>query len=269
MGRQVSLHGKRLYIDNDDHVVSGKAFAAGGVNKPLIVMPGSPDVVAVWEDFLDTGGDLAVFSDTGSAAHGQVAGTNGVHRITPAASSVADPSVVVGRQLAWKPNQGPGEFSGHLRMVARVKRSAITGGMAGMFVGFTDVVAAEVPIHDTGAASPIATATDAVGIMFNTDGDTGWVGASVDAGGSVQTTPLDTGLAAGLWDVLEVEIRRGGADTGGQAIFKINGAVSGYIDNPVNISTALTPIVAIYDTGGAGTVDIDYINVSAPRDTGM
>lgn len=280
-----SLHGAMAYLTDDEILVGRGGIGAGGHNKPLTVLPGSHDHTAIWEDFYaGTGTDLA---DTGTAGQhfitrdsvdtgtvmGLTAATNGVFRITPSTIS-ATPTVAgttvgfVGPQLAWKVNQGKGPNSGSLRMVARIKKSTYSGGEHGLFVGFTDTTAAEIPVFDTGGTSDMANATNAFGIGWNIGGDTGWVGYGVD-GDTLQHALLGaTAPTDNVYVTLEMEAHRGAGDTGGTVKFWIDGVPKGSIDNPCNVSTALTPCVYIYDTGGASVLDVDYINVSAPRDSG-
>ncbi len=304
--KQVSLHGRRAFVTSDDILCGQGGLAAGGAGKPTIVFPG-PDIVAVFDDFLGDKGGLGVVDtgkvvpsstvttgqiyDTGTAGHffitrkgdsgltgTLVAGTNGVFRLTSSetitTATVAGSSAgIVGPQLAWKANQGPGGTTGRLRMGARIKQDlyVTATGKQGLFLGFTDSTAAEVPMHDTGGTADMATATDAVGFMWSTDGDTGWRGMAVNGntvqeitGGLTTTTPTDN-----KWTTLEVEIHRGISDTGGTATFYIDGVVKGAITSPLATSVALTPAIYITDTGGVGKLDIDWVNVSAPRDTGL
>jgi hypothetical protein len=277
VGKQKSIHGLKAFVaDKNDILVGRGGVAAGGNDKPTVVIPGSPTMTAVFEDFhgyvQDTG--TGYFIDTGSAAGAPQGLTNGVLRITTTAVDVDDPHVVRGRTLGWKVNQGPGGQSGSLRYAARIKKSSYTLGYQGIFCGFTDATATEMPFHDTGGAAGTAdkaTATDGFGIMWNASGansGAGWVGVAVD-GDAYQDTGLTNAVpTANRWYTLEMEAHRGLGDTGGTVTFYIDGAVVGSIDNPCNTSTALVPVVAVYDTGGAGTIDIDYIAVSAPRDTG-
>ena len=313
------LHRRAFGISKDDQVMAPSGYVAGGDGKPAIVFP-SPDTVAVFEDFfvnplagvgatLDTGTGAAaakgsvLLADTGLAGShflakctdtgvkgGLQAGTNGVYRITSSATiTTATPAnsskSIVGPQLAWKGNSGPGAQSGRLRMSARIKAnqypSKTSGDWSGIFVGFTDNTAHEVPIHDTGrtgdsGASAVTTANDAVGFLWGTGGDTGWRGVSATSGsggandsGDQQVTLTTAAPTANVWTTLEVELHRGISDTGGTATFYIDGIPKGSINSPVNPTIALTPIVSYYDTGGAGLFDIDWINVSAPRDTGL
>jgi hypothetical protein len=274
-----------LGISKDDQVVAKNGVVSGGDGAPAIVS-GSPETVAVFDDFLgdmgmgtgglDTGAAGKYFlskkGDTGTKGV-LVGATNGVFRITPTTTATtATPAgtvtSVIGPQLAWKINQGKGANAGRLRLSCRVKKSVYSGGEHGLFVGFTDVVSAEMPFHDTGGTADKATATNAFGIGWNVSGDTGWVGYAVD-GDTVQETVLEaTAPTNNVWVNLEMEAHRGDSDTGGTVSFWIDGVPKGSINNPCNVTTALTPVIAAYDTGGAANVDIDWINVSAPRDTG-
>lgn len=283
--KQVSLHGKRAYITPDDQLVGRNGFVAGGDGKPAIVFP-SPDTVAIFDDFFTSiGADLV--GDTGIAGQHFItrkgdtgttglitAGANGLFRFTPSQTATT-PGVAgttygfVGPQLSWKANQGPGAYSGRLRFGARIKKSVFTGGEHGVFVGFTDTTAAEMPVYDTGGSADGAAATNAVGIGWNLGADTGWVGRAVD-GDVLQSVQLTTVVpTANTYVTLEVEVSRGVNDTGGTATFYIDGIPRGKIDNPLNMTTALTPCVYGYDTGGASLLDVDWVNVSAPRDTGL
>lgn len=268
-----SLHGRSAYIDVRDRVGGRLGVLSGGIDRPTIVYP-SAEYTSVFDDFYVSGNDTGYAganfkysaADTG-AAGAVVAGTNGIYRLTPTetpTSTVAGSvSVVTGEQLQWKVNQGE-----ELRFATRLKKSTYSGGEHGLFVGFTDSTAAEMPVHDTGGTADKATATNAFGIGWNLSGDTGWVGYAVD-GDTVQedvlvaTTPTDN-----VYVELEVVATRTASDTGGSVSFFVDGLPKGQIDNPCNASTALTPVVAVYDTGGAATVDVDWIAVSAQRDTG-
>ena len=300
----VSLHGRQAYLTRDSILVGKGGLAAGGDGKPAFIFP-SPDVSAVFDDFLgDKGGigigDTGLFvsiaagvgtlSDTGAAGlyfitrkgdtgtlGALTGGTNGIYRMTPS-PTIGTPSLanttsgIVGPNLAWKANQGLGGISGRLRFGCRLKLSTFPTATAkvSLFVGFTDTIAAEAPMHDTGGTADLATATDAVGIMWGTDGDTGWRGVAVNGntvqevfGGLTYVTPTDN-----KWVALEIEVHRGISDTGGTATFFVDGVPKGQIVSPLATNVALTPVIALTDTGGAVTLDLDWVNVSAPRDTG-
>jgi len=302
------IHRRVLGLSKDDQVMSRGGFVSGGDGKPAIVWP-SPDTVAVFDDFLtdgsgigmsDTGLHTMVINDTGIAGQffysktgdtgvkgGLVAGTNGVYRITSSATiTTATPEGssrgVVGKQLAWKANQGPGGQSGRMRFGARIKASqyptATSGDWAGMFLGFTDSGGHETPVYDTGrsgdsGASAVTLASNLVGFLWGTGGDTGWRGVSAKStagdSGDQQVTLTTVAPTANVWTTLEVEVHRGGSDTGGTATFYVDGQAKGTIFSPIASSVAMTPCVYFHDTGGATNLDIDWINVSAPRDTGI
>lgn len=288
--KQVPLHGRRAYVTKDDQVGARNSFVTGGVGKPAIVLPGSPDTVAIFDDFIsDTGrgfrtntdmhwriidGDTG--TDTGSNVRIQ-AGTSGVLRITNGDTPKADARMGITGALSWKGNQGSGptDSKNGLRLGVRIKATGYqdTGNSdVNVWVGFTDTIASEVPVMDTGGAV-VSTATNAFGIAFNSraaGGDTGWVAYAVNGGTDRTPVVLDTGVTDNVYDVLEMELHHGPSDTGGTVTFYINGQPKGSIASPVAMNVALCPQVLVWgDTGGGQTVDVDWINVSGPRDTGL
>src|SRR3990167_7937213 len=108
--KQVPLHGRRAYISPYNDLVSRGAVATGGEDKPTMIMPGSHDMVAIWDDFL---GDLIgdewayVEGDTGYANAIQT-GTGGVTRITGSETNGVSPAecaaITQGLMLQWKAN---------------------------------------------------------------------------------------------------------------------------------------------------------------------
>lgn len=278
------VHRRALGISKDDQVMAPSGFVAGGDGKPAIVGP-APDTVAYFEDFLgDTvAGELNYFEGDTGASGTLLAGTNGIFRILLSASGAMTPAGGAGLNMGalnWKANQGYGRGAGRLRMGARVRLPKVVShgvdtGIGSVFVGFTDTTAAEFPIYDTGAAAgPISPAADAVGFLWGARADTGWtaVSAKSTAGDSGDQQAL-TGVVPvqGKWTTLEVEISRGISDTGGQAVFYIDGVPRARINSPVKSDVALTPVIAICGlqaNANTNLVDIDYIAVSAPRDSG-
>src|SRR3990167_7716571 len=129
--KQVSLHGKRVYLTPEDILVARNAMATGGDDKPSVVVPGSHDTVALFDDFL---GDLVadewayVEADTGYSGVIQT-GTGGVFRITGSETNGVAPTDVAaltaGLVKNWKANQG-GPKNGRLRMSARVKFDSVS-----------------------------------------------------------------------------------------------------------------------------------------------
>lgn len=281
VNKQVSLHGKRAFITKDDQVAARNGFVAGGDDKPSIVFP-SPDTVAQFDDFL---GDVVadqwnvVEGDTGAGSASAIqAGTNGIFRLYSTAG-VATPASGEGQAinsgaLNWKANQGPGSASGRLRFAARLKLESVnrSSKRIHVFAGFTDNTSYEFPAYDTGAGV-ISAAADYCGFLFSPGGDTGWsgvAGKSTAGDSGDQVDHLTNSITANKYDTLEVELARGTSDTGGSATFFVNGVPKGRINSPVASNVALTPVIAAFqqDTGGE-YVDIDWMNVSAPRDTGI
>jgi len=302
--KQKSITGLGSYLSVEGLLVGGKAVGVGGASsgRPGIVLPGSNDYVAIWEDFVgelkgytaiqDTGGGGLTVLDTGFAgpyfnvvvgddgtSSAKVSGaTNGVYRFSSSATADGAPNDsergIVGKGLDWKLDQGPG-VAGHLRMSARVRRSEYKahGGTScgAVFVGFTDVLTVEFPVWDTGAADTggVSEASNCVGIMWNANGDTGWVGVAVRGDTELPLVALDkTAPTDNTWTTLEVELTAGSSDTGGLAVFYVDGVRLGQIVSPVTSNVALTPCIYSWDTGGTPTQDVDWVNVSAPRDTG-
>lgn len=283
-----SLHRRAIGIGRDDKIIARAGFVAGGEDKPAIVLPGNPDTVALFDDFL---GDLVadewayVEADTGYAGAIQT-GTSGVFRITGSETQAvtgdsAAAALTGGLVKNWKANQGVGSMKTDraLRLSARVKLETVTrtaeGGRTHAFIGFSDSGGAEAPAYDTGAGV-ISTAADMVGFLFSPGGDTGWSLVSAksvagDSGDQLVVAGASYGPSDNTYATLEVEVRSGLSDTGGTAHFYINGIKRGTISSPVASTVALTPWVGMWvqDTGAAQFMDIDYIAVSAPRDTGL
>lgn len=279
------IHRRMLGIGVRDEVIARSGFVAGGDDRPAIVLPGNPDTVALFDDFL---GDLVadewayVEGDTGYSGV-ITTGTNGVFRITGSETQVVAPDTAAaaltqGLMKQWKANQG-GPKNGRLRLSARVKLETVTrtaeGGRTHMFVGFSDSGGAEMPAYDTGAGI-ITAAADLVGFLFSPGGDTGWTLVSAkstagDSGDQSVVAGASYGPSANTYTTLEVEVRSGNSDTGGTAHFWIDGIKRGVINSPVGSAIALTPWVGgfVQDTGAAQFMDIDYIAISAPRDTGL
>lgn len=270
--KQKSLWGLKSYISPDDLLVSRGAVGTGGEGRPRVVMPGSHDTVAVFEDFL---GDLvpdewiAGSSDTGQTATGvlatsAVSATNGIYRMTSSATSTQTPAggaQSINTPPNWKANQG------RLRMSARVKTAVLAGNS--VFVGFTDTGGTEIAAYDTGGGIQTP-AGDYAGFIWS-----GEAGATEQAyravagkAGTDQSATTGVTPVANVYDVLEVELP--GTD-GGVANFYINGKPVARFS-----SAAVTPTVALAagvwranTEGAADAVDVDYINISAARDTGL
>jgi len=272
------LHRRALGLSKDGETMSRAGFVAGGEDKPVIVFPG-PDTVAIFDDFLgDLVGDewIAGSSDTGQAtgtgvlATSAVSATNGIYRMTSSASSTQTPAggaQSINTPPNWKANQGQA-LNKPLRFGARVKIADLAKN--NVFVGLTDTGGAEIAVYDTGGGI-LTPAADYVGFLK---------GGGAAAGTTALTWRLVTGKAGvdqvattgitpttNVYDVLEVEV----SPDGNVATGFINGKYAAQI-----ISAATTPTVAL--AGGvwranteaaADAVDVDWMAISAPRDTGL
>lgn len=151
--------------------------------------------------------------------------------------------------LDYKANQGGLVFE------TRLKLDAITD--VALFVGFTDTISTtvELPIF-LNAADIDSDATDACGIIFDTDGTTDqWCHGGVKNG--TDTTPAYSGTApvADTYVVLRVEVSSDGAVTG----YVDGTAIGTAVANAVTVSTALTPAIIVANRGAAQRIaTIDY-----------
>lgn len=274
-----------LYVTKDNHVVSKNALGTGGEGSPGVILPGSGETTAIFDDFAgDTGRTalLAANTDTWRLFNGDTGGTaiaalqpstNGVLRFDQGPNPVEQIKFGISGSTNWKGNMGsaPTENKNPVRVSARIRHEDTGSSKTNWWVGFTDTVVAEVPVMDTGGAV-VSVATNAVGIGYSNrgEGDTGIVGYAVN--GDTNRTPvvLDTGYTEGKYVTVEVAISHGVSDTGGTATFYVDGVPKGKIAAPVAMNVALAPQVLFWgDTGGSATLDIDYVNVSGPRDTGL
>jgi hypothetical protein len=195
---------------------------------------------------------------------------------TQAVAPTAAAALTQGLFKNWKPDAGfP---NSKLRLTARIKSQTVSAtedtGRPQIFVGFSDSGGAEMPAYDTGAGV-ITNAANAVGFLYATTGlVSNWqlIGAKSTAGDSGDQT-ANSGVApvANTYTTLEVEIKSGRGDTGHTAHFWIDGIKRGTISSPVNSATALTPWIGGFfqDTGAGNFIDIDYVAISQPRDTGF
>lgn len=226
------------------------------------IVAGRHRVVSSFDDFLgdviadewgvNKGSDAATVNFAVSAAvGGMVQATCGAG----AGVSYAANGVLLNQFLQWKAN------AGNLEMEARVKISAITN--IALFVGFTDTLSLEMPINSAASANTLtSTATDAVGLMFDTSmtADTFWgVGVKADTDG----TAVNSSIApvADTWIRLKVEL-----DASGNATFYINGVRVGTMANACTATVAMTPVIAAFTRSAAtATVSVDYIDINSNR----
>jgi hypothetical protein len=194
--------------------------------------------------------------------------TNGVYRMTSSATSTQTPAggaQSINTPPNWKANQGQA-VNKPLRFGARVKIATLLGN--NVFVGLTDTGGTELAVYDTGGGV-LTPAADYVGFLKAggaAASDTSWrfvAGkAGVDQIAASGITPV-----ANVYDVLEVEV----SPDGNIATGFINGKAVAQFR-----SAAVTPTVAL--AGGvwranteaaADAVDVDWMAISAPRDTGL
>lgn len=279
---QVSLHGLKAYLDRLNNLVSQGAFVAGGEKSVgrqggSIVVPGSPGTVAQFHDFLghlaDTGGLDGwemVNGDNDTGATGSIAytsATNGVIRLNGVTSMQPAPAHNLGLSTNamknWKANQG------NLRFAARVKLPSLA--TANVYIGFSDSGGADMPAYDTGTNAAIgflSNMTEGAGFMFGPGGSsTAWRPVATKGDGDqVASGGTSYSPTANTYDVLEVVLS---SDSGQRAEFYVNGAYAGKIDNPLDAAVALAPGVWMFSNDtGTTQLDVDWIAVSANRDTG-
>ncbi len=298
---QKSLHGIKAFVGPNNILFGRNAIATGGREKPMVVLPGSADTVAIWDDFIgdtgistrtNTGNWRVLDGDTGTDTGSNVfvtPGVGGVLRIQVGDTPKDRAIMGITGGLMWKGNQGSGptDNKNPLRFGCRLKIGDFggdtgtheihdTGGHnVNVWVGFTDTIAGEVPVIDTGGAV-ISNANNAVGVAFSSSrvtrgaGDTGWVAYAVNGTATLTPLVLNASPVANVYDTIEIELHHGYSDTGGTATFYINGSSAGSIAAPLAMNVALAPQILMWgDTGGGTTVEVDWINVSAPRDTGL
>ena len=285
--KQKAKHGKQLYIDPNARLVAQGGYVAGGEASEGsniggdVVLPGDPGKAVFWDDFLGDTGEFEwtpVSGDTGFGLQEKITGTNGVFRLTPDSITkglLHTSNIAITHHLMrqWKARQGAGSAYGdNLGFAARIKLGNVsrTADRIHAFIGFSDSGGAETPIYDTGTLT--ANAADLIGFLFSPGGDTGWSLVSVQGGGTAQLAVPAVGPTANVYETLAFIMRRSAGDTGGTAYFYRNGRLIGKINNPITDTVALTPWIGLWsqDTGIAVTyMDVDYVNIYAPRDTGL
>lgn len=272
------IHRRALGLSKDNELMARSGFVAGGEDKPVIAFP-SHDTVSIVDDFLgDLVGDewIVGSSDTGQIgavlASSAVSAVNGVFRLTSSATSTQTPAggaQSINTPPNWKANQGQAAAR-PLRFGIRLKIADLAKN--NVYVGFTDTGGNELAVYDTGG-----------GIITPAGDYAGWLkGGGAGATGNSLTWRLVSGKAgtdqvaipspvitptANVYEVLEVEVSPdGNVVTGyhnGKAVAQIT-------------SNAVTPTVALAaglwranTEAAADAVDVDLVNVSAQRDTGL
>lgn len=195
-----------------------------------------------------TGNAVALSAGVGGRVEVKTASDDGAHSANGSSISLGG--------LNWQADQGG------LFMEARVQIDDVTNVM--LFVGFTDALAStvEAPIFLNGADID-SDATDACGVLFDTDGTTDeWCHGGVKA--DVDTVPAYLGSApeAATYYTVRVEV-------------SATGAVQGFIDgvpigapvaDAVTVTTPLTPVIfAANRSAEVRNVLVDYMWVQGDR----
>lgn len=257
-----SIDGGRLGITRQGDIVLNQ----DGMQTRVIAGSRAHRVVKIYDDFT---GDLLTDewnTQKGSEGTAVVATINnqfgGVVRLVGGANA-AGTYATNGVQLDTGALNLKAEFDG-LAFVTRVKIDVLTN--VALFVGFTDQTAAlEMPINASGAAAILTTASDAVGILFDTTFTSipRFLGVGVKA--DVDAAILDLGVApvAATYVTLRVEVDKLGA-----ASFFVDGKLAGKVKmtNAITPATLLTPVVATFSRGAAiRNIDVDYIEAYCDR----
>jgi hypothetical protein len=258
------LRGKRAGWSSAGHFINrDKGFVAGSPGKQFQLE--SPDHVVLYEDFLGVVGGVPARwtftegSDSGTSAGVITAAANGEFVLTPgdSAGTIAADGAMLNAGLNWKANQG------ELSFLARVKLASIAS--VSCFIGFTDTVSLEQPIESASSANTITTtATDAVGVMFDTNmGTDNWwaVGVATDVDATAQN--LGVAPVADTYEYFGIDLT-----TAGIATFYRNGVQIGTaMTGAVTATVAMTPVFITRPLSAAAgkLLTIDMVRVSALR----
>jgi len=251
--------GRQLYIKE-----SGGTILAGGTNtgwRPLELAHSAR--IRLFDDFLGDTLDAKWGSQSGTdpqvVAPAFNAQTGGAMRMTTgddAAGDMATNGVQLEQALVWRC------ANGKLVLEARVKMDAITN--VAVFVGFTDQVGTlEMPFTLAAADALTSNATDAVGVLFDTNAatDNWWL---VGVANDVDATKQNAGTAptAATYETWRIEISTAGAAT----FWRNNAVVGTAMAAAVRNSVDLTPVVAAFSRSTASrVVDVDFLDVQAVR----
>ena len=219
-------------------------------------------VVSYFTDFLGDALEDELLAGIGSGTGNAVAISIGEGGRVEIKTSSADAAIGANGTslglgaLNWKANQDG------LMLEARIQFDAITDVMA--FIGFTDTLGStvEAPIF-LNAADIDSDATDACGVIFDTDGTTDqWCHGGVK--NNTDTAPDYSGAAptAATWHTVRVEVSAAGAVQG-----FIDGVPIGEpVANAVTVTVPLCPIIFVANRGGAArNVLVDYLWVQGNR----
>ena len=229
-------------------------FAGPEHLRSLLTLPGNPEYISFWDDFLGTGAGTWPASQhwsypatigTGTEVIAVVtAAIGGVLTMTTGGNSGDGAYQALG--LHWRGTEG-------IYFIARAKLTAAT--TAKFEIGLSDSITGEGVVATK--ATPTFTGTDGAVFVYDTVDDTnvtfitangGVVGANVDKGGLTLTD----------YHVFEVVVQGGFA--------------SGYIDGryigggAISTTAPLTPLVGVTTRVAATrTLSVDYIGCIGPR----
>ena len=161
-------------------------------------------------------------------------------------------------------------LNGTLVVEARVNLQALTA--RNIFVGFCGTVADDIapPLEDSNSTTHTLTATDLVGLNFNSIytgtqlfWHTVYNGGTLAGATATSTTLTDVAPVAGEYQVLRVEV-----DTNGTVEYWIDGAKKATIKNAATVTSTdmLAAVVGCWGTTTTITdMDVDYMLVTANR----
>ena len=162
-------------------------------------------------------------------------------------------------------------LNGTLIVEARIQLQALTA--RNIFVGFTGTMADDLvaPVRDSNGTTHTLTATDVIGLNFNsiyTGTQLFWHtihnGGTLTGATATSDTLTSVAPVAGEWQVLRVEI-----DRDGTVEYWIDGTKLATIKNAATVTSTdmLGAIVGSFATASTATdVDVDYMLVNANRD---
>lgn len=219
-------------------------------------------VVKYFTDFLGDALEDELLAGVGSGTGNAVAISIGQYGRAEIKTSSADAAIGANGSslglgaLNWRADQGG------LMMETRIQVDNIAAVM--FFIGFTDTLGStvEAPIF-LNAADIDSDATNACGVIFDTDGTTAqWCHGGVKA--DVDTAPAYNGAepVAATWYKVRVEVSAAGSVQG----FVDDVAIGQPVANAVTITTPLVPQIFVANRGAAArNVLVDYLYVQGNR----
>lgn len=234
-----------------DTNLSDKAIS-GGVQTRITLFDhflGSTLNSNLWTVAKGSDAECANFAVLADQVRGIIRATTG----NDAANSMAVNGVQINSALNWRANQGG------VVMEFRVSLGSISN--EAIFIGLTDQAAAlEMPFTYSGTTLT-SNATDAVGILFDTDADTdNWklVGVAADTDATVQDAAVAP--SAGVAVTWRIEL----SPTGSAQFYRNGAAIGTVMTGAVGSSVLLTPVVAGFShTTASKTFDVDSLRVDS------